>query len=158
MTSESSSPVMSPTVCMTFCGDGGLVSGRCYFHCYVIIIWFQHTLIKGNCCLNTSCYRCANLKLMKALFYTLYKYFGSKLSANFLINRPGHPMYRRIQKGHLRFEDYKLPDHHLEALIIIKSTFLPNIIISLLLKDPYKYNQQQERLNRSQNQMLCPIP
>jgi len=37
-------------------------------------------------------------------------------------------------KGHLRPEDYKLPDHHLAALLIRKSTFLPDSITPLLQK------------------------
>jgi len=49
-------------------------------------------------------------------------------------------MYRRRIKGHLLPEVYKLPDHYLAALIIRKSTFLPDINTPLLLKDPYKHH------------------
>ena len=41
-----------------------------------------------------------------------------------LLNIHDNPKHRRILKGHLRPEDYKLPDHYLAALIIRKPTFL----------------------------------
>jgi len=46
-------------------------------------------------------------------------------------------MYRRKLKGYFPHEDYKLPDHHLAAFIIKKSTFLPDMITPLLPKHPY---------------------
>jgi len=44
---------------------------------------------------------------------------------------PAYLRHRRIFKGHLCPDDYKLPDHRLAALIIRKSTFLPDIITPL---------------------------
>ena len=70
------------------------------------------------------------------LYYYYYYY---------LLNCSAYPKHRRILKGHLRPEDYKLPDRHLAALLIRKSTFLPVIIIPLLQKDPYTYQGQIRR-------------
>ncbi|KAK2165695.1 hypothetical protein LSH36_46g03012 [Paralvinella palmiformis] len=61
---------------------------------------------------------------------------------HYLLNCPAYPKNRRSLKGHLRPEDHKLPDRHLAALLIRKSTFLPDIITPLLQKDPYIYQGQ----------------
>ncbi|KAK2151522.1 hypothetical protein LSH36_361g08013 [Paralvinella palmiformis] len=56
---------------------------------------------------------------------------------------PTYPKHRRILKGHFLPEDYKLPDHHLAALIIRKSTFLPDTITPLLQKDTHTNNEDR---------------
>jgi len=101
--------------------------------------WYHNTTVVGHNLLNN---RLADTQLRRLSFWT-YTRNVTVPSPLTLCRYPSHPKHRRILKGHLRTEDYKLPDHHLAALIISKSTFLPNIINPLLQKDPYKYQQQQ---------------
>ena len=72
--------------------------------------WYQKSTVVGHNILNNIF---ANTQLRRLRFWT------------------DHPKHRRMLKGNLHPEEYKLPDHHLAALIIRKSTFLLDIITPL---------------------------
>ena len=73
---------------------------------------------------------------------------------NYLLNCAAHLMYRRSLKGHLLREDCKLPCHHPTTLIIKKSTFQPDNITPLLLKDTIINNKYTTEVK---TRWLCPI-
>ncbi|KAK2153796.1 hypothetical protein LSH36_285g00009 [Paralvinella palmiformis] len=114
--------------------------------------WYQKTTVVGH---NIIDNRLADTQLRRLRFWTYTRNFTgpSPLTlyrhcqqvydpVHYLLNCPAYPKHRRILKSHLRPEYYKLPDRHLAALLIRKSTFLPDIITPLLQKDPYIYQGQ----------------
>jgi len=115
--------------------------------------WYQTTIVDWHNLLNN---RLANSQLRRLLFWSYTQNFTSPSSlslchhcqrdcnlVHYLLNCPAHPMYWRRLNDHLLPEDNKLPDYHLAALIVRKSTFSPDMITTLLLKDPYKHYHQQ---------------
>ncbi|KAK2145581.1 hypothetical protein LSH36_670g00039 [Paralvinella palmiformis] len=111
--------------------------------------WYQKTTVVGHNILNN---RLADSQLRRLRFWAYTRNFtgASPLTLcrhcqqvydpiHYLLSCPAYPKQRRILKGHLRPEDYKLPDRHLVALLKRKSTFLPDFITPLLQKDPYIY-------------------
>ena len=114
--------------------------------------WYQKTTVVGHNILNN---RLVDTQLRRLRFWVYTRNFTGPSPetlcrhcqqvydpVHYLLNCPAYPKHRRSLKGHLRPEDHKLPDRHLAALLIRKSTFLPDIITPLLQKDPYTYQGQ----------------
>ena len=114
--------------------------------------WYQKTTVVGHNILNN---RLADTQPRRLRFWAYTRNFTGPSPetlcrhcqqvydpVHYLLNCPAYPKHRRSLKGHLRPEDHKLPDRHLAALLIRKSTFLPDIITPLLQKDPYTYQGQ----------------
>ena len=87
--------------------------------------WYQTTTVVGH---NLTTFLVIHTNFHRPSSLALYLHCQQVYNpVHYLFNCPTHLMYRRRLKVHLLPEDYKLPDH-LAALIIRKSTFLPDII------------------------------
>ena len=112
--------------------------------------WYQKITVVGHNILNN---RLADIQLRRLRFWAYTRNFTglSPLTlcrhcqqvydmVHYLLNCQAYPKHHRIiVKGHRRPEDHKRPDGHLVALLIRKSTFLPDMLTPLLQKDPYNY-------------------
>jgi len=100
--------------------------------------WYQKTIVVVHNYLNN---RLADIQLGRLRFWAYTRNLIGPSPATicrhcqqvydpvcYLLNCPAYPKHRIILKGHLRPDDYQLPDHHRAASLIRKSTFLPDTI------------------------------
>ena len=96
--------------------------------------WYQKSTVVGH---NYLTNRLADIQLRRLRFWTYTRNFTDPSPTkicrhsqqvydpvHYLLNCTAYLKHRRILKGHLRPEEYHLPDHLLAALITIKSSFL----------------------------------
>ena len=113
--------------------------------------WYHNTTVPG---LHFQTNRLTDVQLRRLRFWTYTRKFTNPPTPtlcphcqqpynpiHYLLNCPAKPTDRRRLRHHLTPEQFTYSDHHLAALIIRKTTILPDIIKPLFHSDPYQYHK-----------------